>query len=196
MRGLPRVLLTFAALGTLLAGCPSTQVKSTWKDPAAASHSFTKVLVVALVPQEAVRRTFEEQLAARLRTGSVQAAASYQVLGTAAPLSREAVEQAVAREGFDAVLVTQYQGTEYQIEREVPTYGAYVGYMGPVVYHPGRVTEVKDVKLESRFFDAKKDGGKLLWTATTSTVDPSSADKAVPEVVGKIVEQLKKDVRI
>jgi hypothetical protein len=194
MRGIVRaaVLLATAAL----AGCATTtKVTSSWKDPAAAKAKVEKVLVVGLVPEESVRRNLEETLAKELRQKGAQALPSAQFIQEGSSLTREKVKQVVEGNDFDSVLVAQYQGTERKFEYVPGTYEDYFGYMYPTVYRPGYTRETREVKLESRLFHAEN-GGKMVWSATTSTVDPTSAGKAIPEVAKKIVDRLDKDVPI
>ena len=192
-RLIPAVAVLF---GLALTACSTTHVTSTWKDPAAATTAnLQKVLVVAMVPQETIRRNLEQELVARLQHQGIQAVPSNQFLQEGSTLNREAVKQVVENNGFDSVLVTQYLGTQRELEYVPGTYEDYFGYMAPLVYEPGYVRETRTVKLETRLFDAKS-GGKLLWSASTSTVDPTSTEKAIPTVAQKIVERLQKDVRI
>ncbi|HEY8206617.1 MAG TPA: hypothetical protein VIG99_03980, partial [Myxococcaceae bacterium] len=175
--------------------CSTTHVTSSWKDPSAAQANLQKVLVVAMVPQETVRRNLEQEMVARLQQRGVQAVPSNQFIQEGSSITRDGVKQVVENNGFDAVLVTQYLGTQRELEYYPGTYYDYFGYYSPMVYDSGYVRETTTVKLESRLFDAKE-GGRLLWSAATSTVDPSSAEKAIPTVAQKIVEKLEKDVRI
>jgi hypothetical protein len=192
-RVIPAVAILF---GLILTACSTTHVTATWKDPsAAATANLQKVLVVAMVPQETVRRNLEQEMVARLQHRGIQAVPSGQFLQEGTTLTRESVKQVVQSNGFDSVLVTQYLGTQRELEYVPGTYEDYFGYMSPLIYEPGYVRETRTVKLESRLFDARA-GGRLLWSASTSTVDPSSAEKAIPTVAQKIVERLEKDVRI
>ena len=138
---------------------------------------------------EQLQRTYGE------RGFTVLGFPSNQFLQEGSTLNREAVKQVVENNGFDSVLVTQYLGTQRELEYVPGTYEDYFGYMAPLVYEPGYVRETRTVKLETRLFDAKS-GGKLLWSASTSTVDPTSAQKSIPTVAQKIVEKLQKDIRI
>ena len=107
------------------------------------------------------------------------------------------VKQVVEQNNFDSVLVVQYMGTKesYNYVPATMTYPDYFGYMGPMMGEPGYVQQNEEVQLQSRFFDARQ-GGKLIWTANTSTLDPTSADKMIPSVASKIVDRLQKDVLI
>lgn len=188
-------MLGLAAMAAVTA-CSSTQVTSTWKDPAAvAATRFQRVLVIAIVPDESARRNLEEQLAAELRQGGTQAIPSNQLIEDRTALTKESVKGIVEQRGFDSVLVTHYMGTERQFEYVPGTYDAYFGYMSPMIYEPGYLRETTNVRLETRLFDARG-GGQLVWSASTSTMDPASAQKAIPEVAEKIAERLRKDVHI
>ena len=51
----------------MLTACATTHVTSSWKDPSASTAKVSKVLVVAMVPNEAVRRNLEQRLSADFR---------------------------------------------------------------------------------------------------------------------------------
>ena len=76
-KGLIAAGLTIA----LAMGCASTEMTSTWTDPAAKGASLSKVAVVCLTKDPGLRRMAEDTAAANL-TGA-QAMPSYQVLGDA-----------------------------------------------------------------------------------------------------------------
>src|SRR5262245_59580489 len=78
-RLIPAVMMML--FGLALTACSTTHITSTWKDPAAATAaSFQKVLVVAMVPQETIRRNLEQEMVVRLQKRGVQAVPSSQYL--------------------------------------------------------------------------------------------------------------------
>ncbi len=191
------VIVRFAAVlaAAVWLGCSTTRVTSRWTDPAVSNVQVDKVLVVAVFPAESVRRNLEEQLAAELASEGAAAFTSAQFIPDGQDLTRENVRKVVEAQRFDAVLVAIYQGTERQLEYVPGTYDDYFGYMYPTIYSPGYVYESSAMQLESRFFDAGS-GGKLVWAMTTSTVDPRTADKEIPRLASKIVDELQKAVDI
>jgi hypothetical protein len=192
-----RIIVRAAVLSVAAAwvACSTTKVTSSWKSPAAATAQVDRMLVVALVPEETVRRNLEEKLASELRKKGAEASPSAQFVQEGSSLTREKVNEVVQGNHFDSVLIAQYTGTERSLEYVPGTYDDYFFYRSPTVYRRGHVVERKEVKLESLLFDAKN-GGRLLWSATTSTVDPDSGEKAIPHVAEKIANELEKHVSI
>jgi hypothetical protein len=178
-----------------LMACSTTKVTSNWKDPTAATAKVNKILVVALVPEETVRRNLEDKLASELKKKGAQASPSAQFIQESSSVTRENVKEIVERNQFDSVLVVQYKGTERKLEYVPRTYDDYFTYVHPRYYRDDYARESKKVKLESRLFDARN-GGIMLWSATTSTVDTDSGEKVIPQVAAKIVGELAKNVPI
>ena len=179
-----RNIIFAALLGA--AGCSSTKVTSTWKDPAGPTKPIDRVLVVGMVREEGSRRQLEEQLVTQLEKKNVASLPSHRF---DVPLDYEGIKELVERHGFDAVLVSRYIGIERQVDY-VDDASLY-HYLGS----PGRFGDTQKVKLETRLFSAEG-GGRLLWVATTATVDPSSVDRMSEEVAEKIVDRLDEDVAI
>ena len=173
------------------AACSSTSINSTWKSPDIRATGLHKVLVIARVPRAPARRLLEDSLVNQLRQRGVQATAASSLVNEAR-LTRDSVRALVQRQGFDAVLVARYLGTTQQMMYVPTTYDAYFG-PGPVAFEPGAYETQTNVQLEFRLFDVNR-GGKMVWTASTSTMDPTSANKSAPDVAKKVVARLDKDV--
>ena len=137
------------AAGGCAAGNP---VKSdgAWAEGAQKGRSFTRLLVVGVSPDINQRCAFEDSLAQALRSASVSADMSCTVIGAKEPLTREAVEKAVAAIQADAVVATRPLGGSAQVREggthetrgdsyyKATGYGLDYGYWGaygvPVVY--------------------------------------------------------------
>jgi len=183
---------TIALLASVVAACSNTSVTSTWKSPAIGATRLHNMLVVAYVPTESVRRNLEDRLVKELGKEGVRASPSHQYIEDADSLDKDRVRSLVQQKGFDTLLVADYLGTTTELSYVPGTYYDYFSYWDNP-YHGGQVDEWTEVKLEFRLFDAKADG-RLVWTAITSTYNPSSTAKAVPKVAHKIVARMEKDV--
>jgi hypothetical protein len=150
---------------------------------------LSNVLVVAMVPTESARRNLEDQLARELATGGIRAVPSNRLVESVDQLDRDAVRALVQQRGFDSVLVASYLGTTREVEY-VPTttYYDYFDYWAA----SGMIQEWEEVKLEFRLFDARN-GGRMVWSATTSTVEDDSLEEEVAEVADKVVARLEED---
>jgi hypothetical protein len=180
----------YLALG---ASCSTTKVERTWIDPDVSMAPIDDVLVVAVVRQEELRRSLEDEMAGELRRKGVAAVPSHRLLQGEA-LTRDAVREVVGREGFDHVLVTNYRGLETELDYVPPTTG-YYGYMGMTMASPGYYRETTVLTLQTRLFSAEE-GGRLLWSANSRTTDPSTSREAIAGVAKELVEELGEDVAI
>src|SRR4051812_48239451 len=73
------------------AGCASTQVSTTWNNPAKAGVRPSKVLVVASVPTIAVRNSLERDLTAKLGDLGIQAVPLSRIDPSDRPVSRDRI---------------------------------------------------------------------------------------------------------
>jgi hypothetical protein len=96
------------------------------------------------------------------------------------------------RDGFDGVVImrlvdltkeqTYVPGTTYPSYYGSP-YG-YYGYAAPMYYDPGYVRTDVTYTVETNIYSTKL--GKLVWTGTTNTVNPSDLGTSVREIVEQI----------
>jgi hypothetical protein len=196
MRNTVRVTALSAAAA--LVACSTTKVTSDWKNPTAKTANIDRVLVVALVPDEKARQNLEQRLVAELNKKGAQASPSAQFIQTGSAITKENVTQIVEQNQFDSLLIVQYAGSERELQYVPRTYDEYFTYIRPGVYRDrgyGYTQEITKVQLQSRLFDVKN-GGVMLWSATTSTVDTASMEREIPKAAGKIVDEMGKNVSI
>lgn len=184
------------ALLLLVAGCASTQVSSAWRDPTVspAQAKPEKTLVVAMVPDPAIRRNLEDELAYKLQQHGVAAVTAHQLVQDERNLNKEQIQQLAQQQGADSVLLTRFRGIERHLEYE-PGYGwdGFWGVWDPWMYQPGYLTEHTSARMETMLFHSPTDGGRLIWTATTQTFNPSGSDRQIAGLASKIVDQMHKD---
>lgn len=198
MRKTLRISLAAALLVpiTLLGGCASTKVTSTWEAPSAQQVQFNKVLVVAVVASEPVRRQMEDRLADELRAKGMNATQSYRFVQEGAQMNRDMLKQIATTNDFDGVLVTRYLGRSTKVTY-VPgtTYYDYYGTMWPDVYGAGYYESYESLKAEANLFSVK-DGGTLIWSAQAETYDPGSAAAATSKLASRFVKKMDEDIGI
>ncbi len=101
-----------------MAGCSSTKLVGTWKNPDIVLFDAYKVLVVGMSQDEKIQMEFETQLVDQLKQAGVEAMRSidlFDVEFTSSEKSEEElseVEQQLLDKGFDAILFTKVVGTE------------------------------------------------------------------------------------
>jgi hypothetical protein len=180
------------------AGCSTSRVAKTWQSPNAKQEDFDKVLVVAVIPQEGMRRHLEDGLAAEFSQHGVTAVKSHQYLEEGQSITAEQLQEIAAGSGVDGVLVARYTGTKVDVDYRYSYDYGYRDYHRHL-YHPaypvpGWVELTETAYLDVRLFDAKE-GGVLLWTASATTTDPEGA-KTTTKIAKSIVDRLDKDIGI
>jgi hypothetical protein len=176
----------------LMAGCASTQMDSTWTDPAARGTDIDKLAIIYMGQDEGVRRIAEDEVAKKIT--STQVVPSYVALAGVDLDDREAVRSKLQAGGYDGVMVMRLASISEQPVATVGPYGTFDGYYGwaaPTVYDDDYLDEETTVRMVSNVFDVEKN--KLIWSGTSETFDPSSAKQLVDDVSRKVAESLEKE---
>jgi len=181
----------------MLAGCsPATTFVNTWTAPDAKPFAFKKVLVIALVPNEQMRRSAEDQLVGLIK--STPAVASYTFLSAEQMKDTDYAKAKVAELGADGAVIMHYQGTEKETDyvsggMYSPTYyqpfWGYYGYASPVVYDPGYVATYNLVKIETTIYSLPNE--KMLWAGMSETEDPGNLQDLVSSVAQAAATKLR-----
>jgi len=197
----------------LLASCTSqVSMDSGWEENASRDQSFTQVLVIGVSPHVNGRCHFENFMVSQLRSASVKAKASCNVMTTSEPLTREAIELAVAEYGADAVLATTLVDSEvgakegggrdtrgggYYKATDTGWANRYYGGYGadgvPVVYvefetAPVITTVEGEASIHTMLY-ATSDAS-LVYTLTTTATDLHSRDDAFATITAPIADRL------
>ena len=180
------------ALATAVVGCATTEMTSTWTDPAARGASMSRIAVIALTKDPGLRRMAEDTAASQMR--GAQAVPSYQVLGDADLRNREVVKAKLQAQGFQGVLVMRMAGVTEQVTAVGGPYGTFDGYYdwaGAAVYAPGYLETDTIVHVVSNLYSL--DQNKLVWSGVSQTFDPSSAKSFMTDVSKAVAKSLEKD---
>jgi hypothetical protein len=184
------ILLAFFVLTSLVFySCgPSTQIEKTWTDPSftkSTANEFHKILVMALVKDESSRRIAEDKMVTAFK--NVTSVQSYQYLQSTDTV-QSAVEDKLRKDGFDGIVVMRLADVEKNTSY-VPGTG-YGGWYGYRYSSPGYYQEDKTFYVETNFYSLTSN--KLLWSGTTSSLNPTKLDKTVDEIIEAIRAQLQK----
>jgi hypothetical protein len=184
--------LALVAGALTLAGCASTTLQSTWRDPAFTGAPFKRVFVVALSARDGTaRRVLEDVLVGKLKAGGVDAVPGWQFLSDA-PMDEAAFAAAVAKTGADSMLMVRLLGVETQttvwppMGPRVGWYGVYSGW-----YAYPDVTQSQIAVIETTVFDTKT--RRAVWSGTSETLNPTSVQKDAPTFADVILAALRKD---
>jgi len=191
-------LLTAILLGLLISCGPSTRIVSSWRDPntVIATSQMHKFVVAALLKNEAVRRRTEDKMAA-LNPG--KAIPSYKIFGAGELKENDDYyAQKLKGEGYDGIIVLRLlkvdKDTRY-VPGTYPTYyGTWRGYYGAAwggYYDPGYYTTDKTYYVEVNVYSLPKD--KLVWSGTTSTINPANGDELFDGVISSVEQKMKSE---
>jgi hypothetical protein len=192
----PGPLLALAGL-LALCGCVNTSLIDRWKDPAYAGPPLHKVLVVGVQRDDGRRRVWEAGMVAALAHQGIAATPSYAVFPDKAPSADELATTA-AREGFDGVLASHFVAASSR-NYWMPGYAGvgfgwrwrYFGYWD-TVYGPGYVETEHRADYQTDVFTVDTQGGKLIWTGITRSVDLSSLQSTTQDIGRVLVPALVK----
>ncbi|WP_394774310.1 hypothetical protein [Flavobacterium sp.] len=188
----------------------NTSIVNSWRDPkiTVAQENFKKVLVVALVKDEASRRITENRIAASNEIFKT----SYQYLNEATKnLTQEQKLKILHDENFDGVITLRLVSTEKETEYVPGSYtgmyyggfdGAYTGMYGygfgnwygmysPSFYDPGYYQETTSYMVETNVFSLKEN--KLIWTGTTKSDYVTDLGSTVDAIMQTVVAEMRKD---
>ncbi len=202
----PRVrMIAFVLIAGILAaglfGCSSSQLVNVWKNPEQPRTAFTKMMVITMKRDAAIRRLWEDSFVNALRAYGVSATPSYQLFPDALPDTQEVVST-VRENNFDGIIITsnlpsrtedQYMPgyiTEVPVYRYDRWYNTYSVYYQDI-YEPGYIAI--DTVIRHRI-DVWSAGGKgeLVWTATSEVIDPTSDQAVDHEITEMIIPELAK----
>jgi hypothetical protein len=196
MRSMPR-LLAVAITVAALSGCAKTSLTNLWKiqDTAAPLQS---ILVVSLERDEDLRRSWEDALSAELQANGVMARPAYSLFPAALPDSQQVVSVS-RRDGYDGVLVTHRiaptRTGKFDSDYAESAPGGHNDYWRGW-YH----THFNKASQSAPFDEGKARfqldlantarAGTLLWTGSTTEIDPRDMEKVSKEVCGELVTEL------
>jgi hypothetical protein len=180
------------ALGIAAMSCASTEMTSTWTDPAAKGASLSKVAVICLAKDPGLRRMAENTAAANLK--GADAVPSYQVLGDTDLKNRDLVKAKLSTLGFQAALIMRVASVNEQVTAVDGPYGTFDGYYdwaGAAVYAPGYLETDTVVHVVSNLYSLNDQ--KLIWSGVSETFDPASAQSFMNDVSKAVAKSIQKD---
>jgi hypothetical protein len=181
-----KLLLSLSLIGLMFACSPSTKLEKTWADPsfnAKTIKPFTKVLVVAPGKDAVSQRVAEDKIVKQLKSGV--GVASYTYLKPT-DTDQKLVEAQLIKDGFDGVIMMRLKDVEKSTSYTPGTsYGGWYGYRN---YSPGYYSEDKTFQVETNFYSLPD--AKLLWSGTTSTLNPTSLDNTMDQIISTIKYEL------
>jgi len=161
-----------------------------------------KILVLVVATDANVRKSFEEVIAGELSlrgTTAVASTTSFPEL----PKDRAEFEAKLTSEGFDAVTVTRLVSKEDKYEWKEGHESYRSDYMGfdcwggywyaySQVFVQGYLESETKVRARTDLWRTSATKGRLVWSGTTESLDPSTVPQAAREVGVAIAKALVK----
>jgi hypothetical protein len=185
-------ILLIAVLGT---GCASTELINSWRDPDY-TGSVTSLVVLGVSKQASVRRVFEDEFAAQLRTKGIRAIPSYTLIAEDGPVDEERLRAAIESAKTDGVIITRL--VNIQNKTTVTSTAAvgrpyYYGYYSRawVGYYEPLVHQYEVVTAETTIFARER--GEPVWSGTTETFAPENLKKETAIFAKTVIKALEKE---
>jgi hypothetical protein len=183
-----KTLLPVSLLVFMFACGPSTKLERSWADPsfnAKTTQPFTKILVVAPLKDATSQRIAEDKIAKELKEGV--GVPSYTYLPPEES-DQKLVDAKLIKDGFDGVIVMHLKQVEKSTSYTPGTY--YGGWYGYRNYTPGYYSQDQTFMVETNFYSLKEN--KMLWSGTTSSLNPTSFERTIDQIIYTIKFELQK----
>jgi hypothetical protein len=185
------VLTLLAALA--FSACSSTKLVTKWQAESVEPLAFTKILALALAPDASLRRVAEKNLCKQVT--SVACEPAYVVVPESERGDVPKMKALVQGAGFDGAVVFRVVSATEKVTYVPPSYGptfwGYYAYAAPMVYAPAYHRTDQIVRVETSIYSLRED--RLLWVATTETVNPDSVAALVDDVAKAVRRELEKE---
>lgn len=183
-----KTLISICIIGLMVSCAPATKLEKSWADPSLTPETIQavkKVLVVAGLPDESSKRITEDKIVGQLK--NIQGIQSYTYL-TAADTDEKQVAEKLKKDGFDGIILLRLK--EVQKSTSYTPGTSYGGWYGYRYASPGYYSENENFLVETNLYSLVSD--KLLWSGTTSTLNPTSLDKTMDQIIATIRFELQK----
>jgi hypothetical protein len=198
LKMMKKVLYVFVAF-VLLTGCStSARIEKSWRDPEVTVDvsSLNKVLVVALLNNDANRRSTEDKLSKLLNGKGVP---SYNYLTKDITQQREAIiREKVKGDGFDGIVIMRLADVDKDMQYEPGNYPIYYGkFWGyywnawSAYYDPEYYKTTKRYNVETNVYSLRRD--KLIWSGVTSSVDASNVNQLIEVAAMTVYKQMQRE---
>ena len=200
------ISITAALCLSVVASCALTNLNAVWMDPQYQGGKLKNVLVIGGSTNQVVRRIFEDEFTARLKTRGTDAIPSYSIFPSENTLDKDVIESKSRELGIDSMLIARVIDTKTKRELTPTPYNNYYRntyfydwpnrysrfYSGSVSarYYDDRryYSEYEVVNLETNLYDTQT--GKLIWSALSDTVIGGPSDLEVSSIVEVIMKKL------
>jgi hypothetical protein len=188
-----------------VANARSVKLLMSWKNPAYSGQKAKRILVIGMSENPAIRADFEDDMSAAITNDGIEVIPGNHILfrPESSELDADYLKGQIRDFKIDAALVsrlvkvdkktTYIPGHNYVVPYAY--YHSFYGYYGTVyrqVYSPDYLREDTTVRIETNFYGASPVDGDLIWTGTSDSFNPNSAQKVIDGVVKLIAKELRK----
>lgn len=200
MKTMKRLFALSAALAatfliSLLCGCGSTQVESTWSAPETTQINFKKLLVVMITPDGATRRQAEDAICEQLK--GIDTIPSYTRFPDNEALKNgTVVRKTLEKLDIDGAIIVRLVSKNTEITSTAGPAGPYRTFWGA---HgawgwggawAGDIQADTVIGMETNIYEMQ--GSKLVWSAVTKTTDPTNITFLIKDAGAALREEMKK----
>ncbi len=192
-------LFSLIILLFIAAGCASTSLIGSWADPELKSIEGNSIAIFCLTPRLDIRDRVETEMSDQLQAKGVNAMRSMDFI-TPGKMEKEVIEKILEQNNITGVIIVSLLDKEKETQY-VPGSGAvyapgyyghpYYGYYGlryAAVYDPGYYQTTTSYFIECNAYRLSDE--KLVYSAQTKAVDPSSLEKFAYDFSRAIVKDL------
>lgn len=192
--------ILYVALSIYIVACsPSTQITNTWRAPGVSvdTAKLHKFIVAAFIKSQSVRRNVEDNMASYMPGKAKQ---SYLEFGQDSLTGTDdAYNQKFKSEGYDGIVIMRLLNIDKDQRYVLGDYPTYyhswrgywnVGWNG-FNYSPGYYTTDKTYMVEVNVYSLADN--KLLWSGTTSTVNPGNNNQLYNDVSKAVYNKMKSE---
>jgi hypothetical protein len=184
------------ASALLASGCASTTVTIEWRTKDPMPPPFTKVVALVVNATPGQRRAAEDEMVRQMKSGV--GVAAYTFLPDEDFKDKEKLKTDLKNIGADGLVVLRLVASDKSMEYHPVVYrdaeGAYAtrsGFYDETLYSGGYTTTTVTIRGLVSVYEV--DGGKLLWSGSTTTTDPQNIQDLVSQVAGATREELRKE---
>ena len=180
-----------------LAGClghTTIDPAMTWRDPAATSSHFNRVIAIFVTRDTTLRRLTEDRFVA----GIPGAVPSYKVIPDSEITSASRVQARIAEQNVDGAVIVRMVTAE-----QIPNMPLDIPYTSPyelwgswspswaLAYDPQYIPPAKNVSVEAGVYSVA--GNRLIWAGHSPMVSPTSLNNVVDKIVDGMVAAMKRE---
>ncbi len=189
------ILLLFVFSLIVPAAGGKTKLVQSWVDPTAGNYHFKKVIAIAVIENDEIRRITEQAMVSNIRRA--EAVPSCTVLVKGDERDTERLKKKLRDGGFDGAVVLRLVGLgenlQYTVSKPPDPYinpYAYNTFMWNAAAARPEVRYDRIMQLELLFYSLTDD--KRLYTGVSETKNPKSATELVDDISKVVGKELRK----